>query len=418
MVEKPNTMSEPLVKKSLLATLSRRHGKAAEEPGDRYVAVAIQTGSEAVIKKGEEKKNLKRIADVIAAAVFISEQDLPVKLVALPEGAITGWAVDSVYEGDHLYGVRNLYDPIPNETTDRLGELCKAYGFYLCGQMLATDPEFFKDRFFNFAFIIDPRGKIILKHRKTAMARIEQTCNPFDIWDAVIEKYGEDVEKLLQELFPVARTEIGNIGALICAEGTFPEAARALALNGAEIIYRPTYVEPYVGNEMWEVQNRAHAIFNTCYVIAPNLGSHTFHPEVYTSNHNGGRSMIIDYRGRIISNVPTETDTFASAIIDIEQLRDYRVRSLFFNLLAQFRAELYQVVYEAAVKMGGIYPKNMALDDVSYFRPANRDEVIKYCVNKLVEKGIYVPPKGWKPYEISKEMKEKIEKYSRTSRRW
>ena len=63
-----------------------------------------------------------------------------------------------------------------------------------------------------------------------------------------IEKSGPDPERLLEEIFPVVRTEMGNIGTLICAEGSFPEAARALALNEAEIIYRAAYFEPRVGN--------------------------------------------------------------------------------------------------------------------------------------------------------------------------
>jgi len=384
---------------------------SAPKRGDRYTAVAIQVGSDAVVKKGDEKKNLKRISDVIQGAVFISEEaSLPVKLVALPEGAITGWAVDTVYEGDHLYGVRHLYEPIPNEVTDQLGELCKAYGFYLIGQMLATDPEFFPDRYFNMAFIIDPRGKIIHKHRKTACARLEQTCTPFDIFDEVFEKYGDNPKKLCEILFPVTKTDIGNIGTLICFEGCFPEAARALALNGAEIIYRPTFIEPDVSNSVFEVQNRAHAIFNACYVIAPNLGVHVFHPDVFPHNHNGGRSMIIDYKGRIISNVPLETDTFASAIIDIEMLRDFRVRCFTGNYLISLRVQQYLPVYEAAARMGGIYPKNMALEDVSYFKPKNRDEVFKYIINRLVDLGIIVPPKDWERYEVSDEIKRKIKK--------
>jgi predicted amidohydrolase len=59
-------------------------------------------------------------------------------------------------------------------------------------------------------------------------------------------------------------------------EASYPEAGRALAVNSAEIIYRPAYPESWVGpgSDMWTVQNRAHAIRNTCYCIAPNLGAY------------------------------------------------------------------------------------------------------------------------------------------------
>ena len=43
-------------------------------------------------------------------------------------------------------------------------------------------------------------------------------------------------------------------------------------MNGAEIIIRPTLIEPAVMTEMWELQNRAHAMFNKCYVVAANWG--------------------------------------------------------------------------------------------------------------------------------------------------
>ena len=74
-----------------------------------------------------------------------------------------------------------------------------------------------------------------------------------NIWDLYLRRYGDDPVKLCQAIFPVAKTEIGNIGTLICAEGSFPEAARGLALNGAEIIWRTQYPEPWMGNGIAEL---------------------------------------------------------------------------------------------------------------------------------------------------------------------
>ena len=96
------------------------------------------------------------------------------------------------------------------------------------------------------------------------------TTNPHDLWDEWIEKKGNGSE--LNAFFPVASTEIGNIGYLICHEGAYPETARGLAMNGAEIMIRATLIEPQVMQGMWELQNRAHAMFNQMIVISPNLG--------------------------------------------------------------------------------------------------------------------------------------------------
>src|SRR5690606_14128699 len=90
---------------------------------------------------------------------------------------------------------------------------------------------------------------------------------------------------------------------LICMEGSYPETARGLAMNGAEIVYRPSYPEPYVANGLWEVQNRSRALDNTMYVIAPNPASYYPAPDSpFPLDCFGGNSMIVDYQGRVISN--------------------------------------------------------------------------------------------------------------------
>ena len=75
-------------------------------------------------------------------------------------------------------------------------------------------------------------------------------------------------------MFPVRKTEAGNIRTLICREGSYPDADRALAANWDELLYRPVYPEPWVWSpsDMWVVQNMAHAIHNTFYCLAPDLG--------------------------------------------------------------------------------------------------------------------------------------------------
>ena len=95
-------------------------------------------------------------------------------------------------------------------------------------------------------------------------------------------------------------------------------------MNGAEIIIRPTLIDPAVMNGMWELQNRALAMFNQAYVVAPNLG-----PEIRNDGGIidlfGGQSMIVDYRGQIIAQQRGWTRaTRSSALLDIEALRRFR----------------------------------------------------------------------------------------------
>jgi predicted amidohydrolase len=115
------------------------------------------------------------------------------------------------------------------------------------------------------------------------------------IWDKWIELHGYE----LDSIYAVADTNIGRIGLIFCQEGDYPEPARGLAMNGAEIIYRASAPEPAVSRGWWEIQNRARALDNTCYMVAPNVASYLVHPEGTGPVDNfGGQSMIVHYDGR------------------------------------------------------------------------------------------------------------------------
>lgn len=371
----------------------------------QYEAVALQTTIWGIQKRDDIKRNLEHVAHTIPPTIDIVHHEAPVKLVTLPELALTG-ATDEHFDWDHVEAAKQLYIEIPGPETDFLGDICRQFGIYLIGQSKARDLEIWPegDRFFNIVFIIDPNGKVIHKHRKTCVWQMEHSTCPTDIWDRYLELYGDDPEKLLEAIFPVARTEIGNIGTLICMEGSYPEAARALALNGAEIIYRPTYVEPWVGKprSVFEIQNRSHAIFNTCYVIAPNIGQYYAAPWLIEDwryavpfNPSGGHSMIIDYKGGVIHECDYAGEGFAAGIIDIESLREYRVSSRFQNFVKDLRVEQYKIIYEAMERKGGIFPKNLWMK-----RPPGKhaeiDQIFAGVIQRLLELGIYTPPERMK----------------------
>ena len=141
---------------------------------------------------------------------------------------------------------------LPGPETDVLSEKARQWGIYIIAQAKVIEPEIVKDRFFNTAFIIDPNGEIIHRHRKSRVFTAEGSTTPFDVLDVWEEKVGKD----LQAFYPVVDTPIGRIGTLVCFEGRFPESGRLLALNGAEIIYRASQVEFHTNMGYWELQNR------------------------------------------------------------------------------------------------------------------------------------------------------------------
>ncbi|MEM4414113.1 MAG: nitrilase-related carbon-nitrogen hydrolase, partial [Candidatus Caldarchaeum sp.] len=133
---------------------------------EQYTAVGISSTVWGVRKRKEVLKNIEHIHEVVAAASWLSSLDLPVKLIALPEGGLQGFT-DEVFDMDHVEYAMNIAIDIPGEETDRLGEIAKQYNAYLIAQAKATD-ERFPNRFFNNAFIINPQGRIILRHYKNS----------------------------------------------------------------------------------------------------------------------------------------------------------------------------------------------------------------------------------------------------------
>ncbi|MGE0068483.1 MAG: nitrilase-related carbon-nitrogen hydrolase, partial [Solirubrobacterales bacterium] len=152
--------------------------------------------------------------------------------------------------------------------------------------------------------------------------------------------------------------------------------------------YRPSYPEPYVGNGLWEVQNRARALDNTCYVVAPNVASYRLLPELTTPIDTfGGHTMIVDYQGRVIGHhEPGGVSGYAAAIIDPEALRQYRHRSLWGNWLKDLRTEQYQAIYAEPM-----VPANAGADGHPGGH-AQHDELIREQIEAIHERGIWERP--------------------------
>jgi predicted amidohydrolase len=350
---------------------------------DIYTAVGVQTDTyDCKYNVGDAPnylRNLKHIAHMIDVAVLHSMEH-PVKLIALAEGAIQGFP-DEYHDWESVDYARNGAIDIPGPETDILAEKAAKWGAYLIGQAKSRMPEF-PDRFFNTAFIIDPDGEVIHQHRKNVVFTLEHTTTPHDVYDQWVQMFGTG----LDSFFPVARTPIGNIGANICMEGNFPEMARGVALNGAEIIYRPSSAENKVTLGIWEVQNRARAIDNNCYVVAPNTGRIFIDDEKTEGFMTGGRSMIVDYRGQVLHINHQVGDAFVGAPIHIDALRQHRSRATHMNWMPHIKSEVYRLIYDKAV-----WPKNLARKDPPQRRDA-MNEIFYQTVRQLEDDEVFTAP--------------------------
>lgn len=94
-------------------------------------------------------------------------------------------------------------------------------------------------------------------------------------------------------------------------------------------------------------------------------------------------------------------------MVDIEGLRDFRVRAQWQNLAKDLRVEEYKAIYDAAMARGGIYPRNLCMDQPP-LTEADQLELVKHQINKMVAWGVYTPPKGWEPYAVSENVQDRL----------
>jgi predicted amidohydrolase len=254
------------------------------------------------------------------------------KLIVFPEAFLHGYGPMRVrtYETNSKLALR-----IPGEETHALAAKCKQYGFYLAGSAFEKIDEY-PNHFFNTGFIISPEGEVILKYRKinSSNNNIEISASPVD----VLKTYGS------KDLFPVVKTPIGNLGMFICYDGWFPEVARCLMINGAEVMMRPmgpSGVPTMQEREWWIWQNRSRAYENLAYVLGPNWADS---PDSDYGSSSSGSSMIVDFRGNVVVQHTDASEWFVMGVVDVEALR--RARSqIFMNYIAQLRMEVYAEVF-------------------------------------------------------------------------
>ena len=346
-----------------------------------YTVVGLVPTVRGIRKRDDIAVNLEHIAHMVKAAAWLSSLELPVRLIALPEGALQGFN-DEALDLDHVQYARECAIDIPGRETDALGVIAREYNTFVIGQAKAHHPDW-KDRFFNVGFVLDPKGEVILRHYKVSpLFPVEHSVCPHDIFDWWVAKYG----LTLDAFWPVADTEIGRLGIMMANEGSYPENARALALNGAEVVYRGSYPHPATGNELFEIQSRARALDNNMYVVAPNMGSYYIDATSdIPIDTFGGRSFIIDYRGQIVGRQEYGgVSTYVAGVIDIEAMRYHRDNAQWDNWLKDLRTELYQLLYSEP-----IYPKNLCLTREPMKHQEYRREVIDRQIALMHQRGIW-----------------------------
>lgn len=358
-----------------------------------YAVVGLSPRTFTIEKREDALANVKRICKFMDTACMVGAwEGFPVRLVVIPEMAIQGLIANT--PGNRAIEAKFAVE-IPGPETEELGRKAKEINAYIAAELYMVRDDDFPDRYYNVGFIVSPKGEIVYKRYKATSDAYEGgmlgNSNPHDVWDEWIQKKGNG--NVMDAIYPVAKLEIGNIGICICHEGVYPEIVRGLAMNGAEIIIRPTLIEPHIMNGMWELQNRAHAMFNQVYVVAPNLG-----PDIQKDGGVidlfGGQSMIVNNRGTIVARQTgwTSGDSFVNTVIDIESLRKIRMANSLYNQFKDLRTEQYAAIYAQP-----IYPKNQYLKEAPKEGWLAREAATRSKnVEELVKRGVLTPPNGQK----------------------
>ena len=154
--------------------------------------------------------------------------------------------------------------------------------------------------------------------------------------------------------FKVFDTKYGKIGAGICWDQWFPETARCLALNGAELIFFPTAIgsEPILNvdsSSHWQRVMMGHAAANIVPVIAANrIGLETVEPCVENGNQSSslnfyGSSFMTDEKGEIVTSASRDKEEILYHEYDLDKIREDR---LAWGLFRDRRPDTYKIMVD------------------------------------------------------------------------
>lgn len=208
-------------------------------------------------------------------------------------------------------------EPIPGPSTEHFGALAKECGVVL---VLSLFEKRATGLYHNTAVVMEKDGSIAGKYRKMHI--------PDD--PAYYEKFYFTPGDLG---FTPIQTSVGKLGVLVCWDQWYPEAARIMALRGAQLLIYPTAIgtestdtphEQARQLEAWITVQRGHAVANGIPLVAVNRVGFEADPSGATGGISfWGNSFICDAQGELLQHLGTDEDT---AIVEVPLQRSEQVR--------------------------------------------------------------------------------------------
>ncbi|KAF1857045.1 hypothetical protein Lal_00015744 [Lupinus albus] len=210
-------------------------------------------------------------------------------------------------------------------TIQKMQEVARQY------EMVLIVPIYEKEQtgiYYNSAAVIDADGTYLGKYRKNHIPHVAP-----GFWEKFYFRPGNLG-------YPVFETRYATIGVYICYDRHFPEGARALGLNGAEIVFNPSATVAGLSEYLWKLEQPAHAAANGYFVGAINrVGTE----EPWNIGHFYGSSYFCDPRGQIVAQASREEEELLVADLDLDQIKEVRHTWQFFR---DRRPETYEALVE------------------------------------------------------------------------
>jgi len=213
--------------------------------------------------------------------------------------------------------VFDLAEPIPGPTTQRLAALARELEVVIVGSVFERRMN---GVYHNTAVVLEADGSLAGQYRKMHIPDDPGFYEKFYFTpgDAVANDGGSG--------FTPINTSVGRLGVLVCWDQWYPEAARLMALAGAEVLIYPTAIGWDVTDdpdeqarqlEAWVTVQRGHAIANNLPLIAPNRTGTEPDP---TGTSDGirfwGNSFICGPQGEFLSRADEDSESILSATVD------------------------------------------------------------------------------------------------------
>ncbi len=209
-------------------------------------------------------------------------------------------------------------EPIPGQTTEALGKLAKELGIVLVASLFERRAP---GLYHNTAVVLEADGRIAGTYRKMHI--------PDD--PGFYEKFYFTPGDL--GFHPIT-TSVGNLGLLVCWDQWYPEAARLMALAGADLLLYPTAIgwdprdeqaEKDRQRDAWVTIQRAHAVANGLPLLACNRVGSEPDPAGQTPGIAfWGTSFVAGPQGEILAQAPTDQPTVLVADVDLRRSEDVR----------------------------------------------------------------------------------------------